>query len=363
MQIFTAKTMKRVAPVLPLIFLSLLAAIWAGWIRIGWSLPLSNLSAQHGGLMVNSFLASLIFLERAVTFKKVWWLALPFVNAFSLVAFLVHQPLLAQGLWVVGSLGFTALCSYFVYRYRELYYFVFLAGAFCLASGNVILLRTDAYSDAVTWWMEFLLLTIVAERLELSRFLGLTKAKQSLLLGCLLTLLLSLFWPLHLGGNTAFAISLSATAIWLLRYDMARHSVKVKGQHRYSALLLIAGYVWLLITAGLLMVQKSLPFGYDAVLHSFFVGFVFSMIFSHAPIILPAIAKMPVKIYRPFLYGWFGLLQFSLLLRVLGDVLGHPGLRETGGLANGAVILLFFVSVAALFRTEVANRKALLRKA
>jgi hypothetical protein len=234
---------------------------------------------------------------------------------------------------------------------------VFLAGAFCLVGGSLVLLKTHFYPNAVTWWMGFLLFTIVAERLELSRFLALTAFKRNLLLLCLTAVLASLFWPFHLKGNLVFAISVAATAVWLLRYDMARHSIRLQGQHRYSALLLICGYAWLLVMAALMVLEGSLPFGYDAVLHSFFVGFVFSMIFSHAPIILPAITKLPVKIYRPFLYGWFVLLQATLLLRILGDVVGNVLLRRIGGIGNGVVILLFFISVAALFVTEVKKRK------
>lgn len=354
--------MQRVAPVLPLIFVSLLAAVWSGWLRIGWHLPLPQAAAHHGALMVNSFLASLIYLERAVTFKKSWWLLLPFGNALSLVAFSVNQPQMAQWLLVGGSLGFSVLCIYFVYKYGELYYFVFLAGAFCLVGGNLVLLKTHSYPTASTWWMGFLLFTIVAERLELSRFLPLGNTRRIILVLCLAVVMASLFWPFHLNGHLVFAGGVAATAVWLLRYDMARKSVKLQGQHRYSAILLIAGYGWLLIMAALLFFQQTIPFGYDAVLHSFFIGFVFSMIFSHAPIILPAVTRLPVKIYRPVLYLWFVLLQLTLLLRIVGDVTGNALTRKTGGIANGVVILLFFLTVAFLFKKEIVRRKKILVK-
>ena len=58
--------------IFPFIILSLLSAIWSGWLRIGWNFPITNIAAQHGALMVNSFLASLIFLERAVVFRNKW---------------------------------------------------------------------------------------------------------------------------------------------------------------------------------------------------------------------------------------------------------------------------------------------------
>lgn len=355
--------MKRVAPILPFIFLSLLTAIGSGWIRIGWGLPGNALAAQHGALMVNSFLASLIFLERAVTFKKGWWLLLPAVNAASILPFVFNRPLIAQWLLLIGGSGFAFLCSYFAYRYREMYYFVFLGGAFCLVGGDLIWLTTDDYPGAVTWWIVFLLLTIVAERLELSRFLPLSKSRCNWLLASLGLTMTSLFLPVRLNGQFVFATGVAATAVWLLRYDMARHSVRLSGQHRYSGLLLLTGYCWLVVMAFLLLFQNRLPFGYDAVLHSFFVGFVFSMIFSHAPIILPAITKMPVKIYRPYLYGWFLLLVLSLTLRLLGDCLGDTGWRKIGGMANGLTIFGFFLTVLVLFRSELKKRKTRLHKA
>jgi hypothetical protein len=218
-------------------------------------------------------------------------------------------------------------------------------------------LNTHFYPSAVPWWIAFLLLTIVAERLELSRFLAPGKRKRNVLLTVLTLLLISLFLPFHSWGFLLFPIALIGTAIWLLRYDMAWHSVNIKGQHRYSALLLITGYVWLLATGMLFFISNRFAFGYDAALHSFFIGFTFSMIFSHAPIILPAIIKRPLKLYRPILYVWFILLQASLLLRITGDLFNHFDLRKTGGMLNGVAILLFFITVGIIARRELNKKR------
>lgn len=354
--------MNKALLLLPVVILSLLTAIWAGWLRLGWTLPVTAAAAQHGALMVGSFLASLIFLERAVTFKNKWVLLLPAVNAGSGLFFLIQQPELAQWCLVLGSFGFVAMCGYFIYRYRELYYYVFFGGAGALFIGNFLLLQTGFYPQAVTWWMAFLLFTIVAERLELSRFLALTKWKQTWLVAALSVTFLSLFIPENFWGEAIFATSLILIALWLLKYDMARRSIKVPGQHRYSALLLITGYVWLLLTAVLTFSKAHIAFAYDAVLHSFFIGFVFSMIFSHAPIILPAVLKWPIKIYKPVLYVWFVLLQASLIVRIAGDVLGNIALRSWGGLLNGITMLLFFITIAFIVQQGLRKRKSL-RKA
>ena len=60
-----------------------------------------------------------------------------------------------------------------------------------------------------------------------------------------------------------------------------------KGKHliiRYVAVCLLAGYFWLAVGGALVALQVA----YDAALHAIFVGFVFSMVFGHAPVILPA---------------------------------------------------------------------------
>jgi hypothetical protein len=354
--------MNRAVAVIPLIIFSLLMAIWAGWLRIGWSIPLTGAAGMHGCLMVNSFLASLIFLERAVTFKSKWWLALPVVHASSALAFATQFTSLGYLLVTLGSMGFLVLCGYFIYRYQELYYYVFFAGAFCLLMGNGILYGKHDYPAAAPWWMGFLLFTIVAERLELSRFLSLTSLKKGLLVCFLATVLAGLIWPAETGA-VIFAAAMALTALWLLKYDMARHSIRISGQHRYSGLLLITGYLWLLVTAALMVVKDKFVFGYDAVLHSFFIGFVFSMIFSHAPIILPAVARLPVKIYRPVLYVWFGLMQLSLIMRMAGDAGGNIYWRKMGGLLNGCAMLLFFVSIAVIVRMSLQKRERVLVKA
>lgn len=347
--------------VLPFIVVSLLFAIWGGWLRIGWSLPAPALAAQHGALMVNSFLASLIFLERAVTFKNRWIIVLPLINAASGIGFLTHHNFAALLLLTTGSLGFVVMCGYFVSKYKELYYYVFLAGSVALFTGNMLLLKSGSYPVAVNWWIVFFVFTIVAERLELSRFLALTPfAKNSILLA-LFFLFLTLFFPFHSWGNAFFALALCAIAVWLLRYDMAFRSLHISGQHRYSALLLITGYVWLLITAMLVFWSNNIALSYDAVLHAFFIGFVFSMIFSHAPIILPAVLKLPIKLYRPVLYVWFVLLQASLLLRVGAGVAGNIMIRKSAGMANGVAILLFFATVAVIVRTELKRMRFLIK--
>ena len=353
--------MNRVFLVFPFIILSLLLAVWSGWIRVGFDLPIGHLAARHGALMVNCFLASLVFVERAVTMPNRWFLLIPAVQVSSILAFLTGNIFLAHLLIVLGSLGFLGLCIYFTREYRELYYYVFVAGALCLATGNIWLMVSGLYSASVVWWMGFLLFTIVAERLELSRFLNLGRDKTNALLGCLALFMISVFLKETGVQKILLAISMCGTATWLVLYDMARRSLHRPGQHRYSAILLLVGYGWLMVSGLLLPLGSYFDLGYDALLHSFFIGFVFSMIFSHAPIILPAVTRLPIKLYRKHLYVWFYFLQASLLLRIWADLNSMVYWRKISGLANGLAILGFFITVALIVRREMAQLR--LRKA
>jgi hypothetical protein len=131
---------------------------------------------------------------------------------------------------------------------------------------------------------------------------------------------------------------------WLLRYDLVRLTIRKSGLTKFVAISLLTGYLWL-GTAGILgLIYGGMEAGplYDAFLHAIFLGFTFSMIFGHAPIIFPAILKKQITFY-PFFYLHLFLLHASLLLRVYSDLtLFIPG-RLWGAMLNGAAIVLFFL--------------------
>jgi hypothetical protein len=81
---------------------------------------------------------------------------------------------------------------------------------------------------------------------------------------------------------------------------------------------------------------------YDAMLHAIFLGFVFSMIFAHAPIILPTITGLALP-FQSIFYLHVGLLHLSLSLRIAGDVAQLLWLQRWGGLLNVAAILFLAV--------------------
>ena len=85
---------------------------------------------------------------------------------------------------------------------------------------------------------------------------------------------------------------------------------------------LFGGYVWLAAGGLLWLVYGGVMAGpiYDAVLHAVFLGFVFAMIFGHAPLIFPSVLGRPMA-YLPAFYGPLVVLHASLILRIASDLL------------------------------------------
>jgi hypothetical protein len=96
---------------------------------------------------------------------------------------------------------------------------------------------------------------------------------------------------------------------------------------------------------------------YDAMLHTIFLGFVFSMIFAHAPIILPTITGLALPFQSAF-YLHVGLLHLSLLLRIAGDLAQVLWLQRWGGLLNVAAILFFLANNVHAVRSAAQVRSS-----
>ncbi len=339
--------------ILPLVLLSLLTGIFAGWFRIGWNLPVSLPSGEHGALMIGSFLGTLICLERSVSYPNRLALIVPAVNALSIIFFLLKLPQIAYMCLILGGAGLTAI-YYMVYvKHKGLHVLIMMTGGLCYFAGSAILYNTSFYPSVITWWIAFLFFTITGERLELSKFILFknTLKKQSVLVIFLLIFTAGIFLPFHsTSGSLAPAVSLIGTALWLFKYDMAKHSLKKSGQSFYSGLLLLTGYVWLVITGIFFALGAYFGSFYDASLHAFFLGFVFMMIFAHAPVILPAVLKLGISPFGKTLYIWYGLLNVTLVLRVLTFIPAAAQYKMWAGLLNGIAVVGFFVNMLVLAR-------------
>lgn len=340
----------RRLPLLALGMMALLTGIWAGLARLGWDVPLPRpgFSALHGPLMVSGFLGTLISLERAVALGQSWAYAATLLTALGALVLVAGGPLVAaQLLMVGGSAGLVLIFLAIIRRHPALYTFAMGGGAILWLLGNLLWFLGRPVFLVVFWWAAFLLITIAGERLELARLQKVTRGTQALflvLLGLILSGLLLLEWSFDAGVRLAGA-GFIGLALCLSRHDIARRTVKQTGLTRFIAVCLLSGYAWLGLSGLAALIYGGVPAGpqYDVILHAFFLGFVFAMIFAHAPIIFPAVLGARMT-YRPWLYAHVLLLQATLLVRLVGDAAGWGAVRQIGGLLNALVLVLFLVN-------------------
>jgi hypothetical protein len=189
-------------------------------------------------------------------------------------------------------------------------------------------------------------LTIAAVRLEMTRVMRRGPEVGVLLFAVLALMLAGAAWFVTspAPGGLLYGIALMLLAAWFGWFDVARRTIRAHGLARYMAVALLSGYAWLAI-AGLAWI--GMAFGMplrDAALHALGLGFIVSMMMGHAPVILPAVARVKLQFG-----GWFYLplvaLHASLVLRLgLGTI--DFSWRPHGALCNAAAIALFAITIA-----------------
>jgi hypothetical protein len=367
--------MKKEFPIIiPFTLLSifaLFAGLWAGLIRMGWQIPMlvPALAAQHGPLMISGFLGTLISLERVAALRQRWMFTAPFFSGSGWLLSLIFPKLLVGPFFILaGSLVMTGILIVIVRRETKLFTVMMMVGAFSWFGGNLLWVFGTPVSLVIWWWAAFLVLTIAGERLELNRVLRLRNSHIIPFAAAAAVFLVGAViypeWPLY--GAWLTGLGMLALSIWMLIFDIARRNLRHPNPiTRYIAVCLFTGYFWLGFTGILNMLYGPQFAGplYDAVLHSVFVGFVFSMIFGHAPIIFPALTQITIP-FRPVFYLPLILLHASLILRIAGDLAYWSNIRKWGGLLNETAILAFIAVFAySIVRQKAANRKSSIIKA
>lgn len=340
---------------------SLLAGLCSGLFRLGLLTDISpHISPLlHGPLMMNSFLGTLISLERAAALERKWAYSAPIVFAAANVTLLSGSLLLAQLLFVIGAIIFLSITIFLYQLQKQDYHFLMILGAASLLTGNLLFFCELPIFDLVSWWISFLLLTIFGERLELNRIMRPSgKARTVFMFLCLLWIsgcvLIYVNRPI---GWTIASAALVLLALWLFRYDVARRTIKGIAWTRYSAVCLLLGYVWLII-AGFFGIFYNLSFAgpiYDAQLHMIFIGFVFSMIFAHASVIIPSLSGKLIP-YHHYFYLPLAFLHISLIMRIIGDVYWLSELRKAGSYMNVIAILLFLAGILVQIIKGIFNK-------
>lgn len=341
-------------PLLMAGFACLVLGVSSGLLRIGWDFarPSAALIAAHGPLMVCGFLGTVISLERAVALGRRWAYLAPLFAALGAAALLASPAGHIGGVLLsLSSLILAAATASIFLRHRALFTLTLLLGTLCWLVGNLLWAGGLDSARVIPWWIGFLVLTIAGERLELSRMLQPAPASRYAF-----ATIVALFFAgaiLATGSGMQLAsAALLALSFWLLRNDIARRTIRQQGLTRFIAACLLSGYTWLAAGAltGMLSPQLMPGSSYDAFLHAIFVGFVFSMIFGHAPVIFPAVAKVKIP-YHPVFYLPLIVLHASLVARFSGDLLQNPLCRRMGAAFNALALLLFvLVTLSAVVR-------------
>jgi hypothetical protein len=150
-------------PFLFLAILALLAALWAGLMRLGWRLPplTPSLVMAHGPLMISGFLGTLITLERAVALRQKWMYLPPLLSGLGwLITLLIPSPPLGPILLTLASLGGVAILIEITRREFALHTVTMLLGAVMWFAGNLLWLFGWQVFQVVFFWQAFLVLTI-----------------------------------------------------------------------------------------------------------------------------------------------------------------------------------------------------------
>lgn len=319
------------------------AGLYGGLVRLGLPLPSgTQVAGLHGPLMTAGVFGTIISLERAVAMGVGWAYLAPALSLLGAVALVGGPPIAVGALLLVLSASVLLAASVrIVFLQPALFTLLLAIGALAAALGNLVWAVTQSGPDAAAWWVAFLVLTIAGERLELSRVLR-PGRMAGYGLGVILVCVLA-GAALGIGSDTGrmlFGSGLIVLALWLLRYDVATRTVRFDGRARFFALAMLAGYLWLPVSGMILVLGIDAPLAYDALLHSILIGFVISMVFGHALIILPAVAGVRLA-YHPALYVPFATLHLSVLLRVTGDLMELEGLRQSSGLVTVLAVLGF----------------------
>ncbi|MET7396265.1 hypothetical protein ABZS66_22550 [Dactylosporangium sp. NPDC005572] len=327
---------------------ALISGLYAGLLLLGFDLPAPRptLADVHGPVMVIGFVGTLIALERAVALGARWALAAPACSGAGGLVLVVAGPVLPGKLLLAA--GGVALLGVYRTLWRRQPGVALLAqatGAFAWYAATLLWLAGLPVPDLVPWLATFLVATIAGERLELAHVVSGGRSAPRWFLAALTALVAGAtavtVWPRT--GAHLFGAGLLAIVAWLAVFDVARRTIRGTGLPRYAAAGLLAGYAWLAL-AGVFWAGGGRTVAgprYDATLHAVFLGFAMSMIFVHAPVILPAVLRRPLP-YRPVLYAPLALLHVSLLVRVtLGDGAGMKPVWRWAGVGNVAAVVAF----------------------
>ena len=330
---------------------TLVLAIAGGLLRAGVDLAaadamlLPRAAVFHAALLVSGFFGTVIAIERAVALGARLAYLVPLFSALGAVLLLAGLEHAGAASGVLAALVFVLVNAALVRKQPAAHTAMLLVSAIAWLAGNAAFALRGSL-DAIAWWFAYLVLTIAAERLEMTRLSRRRRGSREAFFAATALLVAgaaaSMAEP-RIGGML-YGFALVLVAAWLAAFDIARRTVKAEGLARYMALCLLGGYAWLAIGGAAWIGMASGAPLRDLAFHALGLGFVTTMVMAHAPVILPAIARVRVHFSGAF-YVPLVLMHVSLLVRAAAG--GEAGaLRSIGAQLNAAALAAFVAVVA-----------------
>jgi hypothetical protein len=336
-------------PFLMLAFLCLLTGLWTGLTRLGWELTPLPSTLHHGAIMVGGFIGTLILLEKIIPLKIQSLYILPVLSAASSLLFSLGQPMIAIASLSLASLGLALTFLLYLKKERGPVQYMMLIGSVCWLAGNIQLFVKPFYPRVIPWWIGFALFIIIAERLELMKFLPVSRLAKTILYALLVLLSIGVANSFHGPGGIVYGAALIGISIWSMRFDIIGITILKTKLTRYIAVALLLSYFSLLLSGIFIIVSPTTNWlSYDTTIHTFFIGFVLSMIFAHGPVIIPGVLGISFKPYHKLFYLWLTLLHISWITRVQANFLLDLDLRKLSGVISLIAILGYLITIATL---------------
>lgn len=363
--------------------LSMLVSVCGAIVRSNlqgsWLALPSPLPDMHGALMVFGFLGGAIGLERAVAWRAgssahpVWGFAVPLFAVFGTMSVglttaigrapLGRASLIPGTLWTIALL---ILCAVYVgvwTRQQSHAVIIQFLGAAVGAAGAALWacgLDADILS---TWWLMFLVLTIIGERLELAHaaFVG-PLVRPALITATVATVLclpVSLVWPLV--GYPLLALCFAALLVLMFAYDTARKTWRAGGVTGFMGISMLSAYAWGLVAC---CIWLFVPYGglgadglwWDLAVHALALGFIMAMVVAHVCVIVPSIIRRAMP-FHPVLWTPLCVFQLGLLLRALGTMRQEDHIWQLGDAITIVGMLTLMASVITMITLVTLRRR------
>lgn len=346
--------------------LAALAGTFAALLRSNLPSPVTRppLADAHGALMVFGFLGTAICLERGVAFragsprKPAWGFLAPLSEALGMLSMiLIMMRVVPMSLWqlvpgIFWAAGMSLLSAVYAViwaRQHSVSVLIQILGSAAGACSAGLWASGINASALAPWWMVFLVLTIVGERLELAHVSFVGRYVEPALIASSAAAVLSL--PLQLmlppAGYAVLGLALFALLVTMLLNDTAIKTWKVRGVIGFMGVCMLLGYAWALFASILWIFRVYGDNGYwaDMGIHALALGFTISMVIAHVCVIVPSVIRRAMP-YSPVLWLPLALLHLGLVLRLLGAARGVSVLWQTGDFID--VIAVFSLILCVL---------------